>query len=274
MHNRTSPKKHRFHYNVFLFCLDLDEMENDFNKTAFVSRNRFNLFSFYDKDHPVREGTGGERREAGKRRQEEGGGAQEVCNVIGTLREKLNYYLKENGVNVAPAKILLITNLRLLGYVFNPVSFYYCFDENDKPVCAIAEVQNTFKEMKLFFLGKECLKGDLFHLRTKKYFYVSPYIDHDAEFDFNLHVPGEKLNVRIDDYKNDERFFVSTLTGKRKSLTSLRLVGYFFRFPFITLQIIFLIHWHAFLLWMKKIRFYKKAEHPELQRDQMRKFKD
>jgi DUF1365 family protein len=227
-------------------------MEEDFKKTALVSRNKFNLFSFYDKDHPVNENT----------------------DVKRSAREELNAYVKQNGIENPPARVLLITNLRLLGYVFNPVSFYYCYDEKGEAMCCVAEVQNTFKEMKLFFLGKDCLGGNTFHLRTKKYFYVSPFIEHDAEFDFRLDLPGEKLNIRIDDYKGDERFFVSTLTGKKKTLTSGRLLGYFFRFPFITLQIIFLIHWHAFLLWLKKIRFYKKGEHKELQRDMMRKYKD
>ncbi|HET6992389.1 MAG TPA: DUF1365 domain-containing protein [Bacteroidia bacterium] len=252
MHNRTEPKKHRFHYNVFLFCLDVDAIDEDFKKLSLVSRNKFNLFSFYDRDHL--ELTTDNRQPT-------------------TVREQLNLFLKQNGVSKDPAKILLITNLRLLGYVFNPVSFYYCYDENNQPVCAVAEVQNTFKEMKLFFLGKECLKENSFHLRTIKHFYVSPFIDHDAEFDFHLDLPTEKLNVRIDDYKENRRFFISTLTGKRKELTSVRLLGYFFRFPFITLQIIFLIHWNAFLLWMKKIRFHKKAEHPELQKDVMREYK-
>ncbi|MEO5644566.1 MAG: DUF1365 domain-containing protein [Bacteroidia bacterium] len=252
MHNRTSPKKHRFHYNVFLFCIDLDSIDADFEKVSLLSRNKFNLFSFYDKDHPVNENASANK----------------------SVREALDFYLKQNGLENPPARVLLITNLRLLGYVFNPVSFYYCYDENDEPICCVAEVQNTFKEMKLFFLGKDCLKENSFHLRTKKYFYVSPFIEHDVEFDFKLDLPTEKLNIRIDDYKDNERFFVSTLTGKKKTLTSGKLLAYFFRFPFITLQIIFLIHWHAFLLWIKKINFHKKSEHKELQRDVMRKYKD
>ncbi|CAN5916646.1 DUF1365 domain-containing protein [soil metagenome] len=269
MHNRTSPKKHRFHYNVFLFCIDLDSIDADFGNISFVSRNRFNLFSFYDKDHPVNENSDGKKRDEKATKGERG-----AENGVRTVREELNFYLKQNGIENPPARVLLITNLRLLGYVFNPVSFYYCYDENDEPICCVAEVQNTFKEMKLFFLGKDCLKENSFHLRTKKYFYVSPFIEHDVEFDFKLDLPTEKLNIRIDDYKDNERFFVSTLTGKKKTLTSGKLLAYFFRFPFITLQIIFLIHWHAFLLWIKKINFHKKSEHKELQRDVMRKYKD
>lgn len=252
MHNRMEPKKHRFHYNVFLFCLDLDALDEDLGQLSLASRNHFNLFSFYDKDHLQLPGQ----------------------NATLPVRVQLNAYLAEQGITTPPARVLLVTNLRLLGYVFNPVSFYFCYDESGAPVGAVAEVQNTFKEMKLYFLGKETFNGKAFHLRVVKYFYVSPFIDHDAEFDFNLELPSEKLNVRIDDYKDDRRFFISTLTGKKKELTNARLLGYFFRFPFITLQIITLIHWNALLLWMKKIRFFKKKELPELQRDVMREYRD
>lgn len=250
MHNRTEPKQHRFHYNVFMFCIDLDSLDKDCSETALMSRNRFNLFSFYDKDHLQLPGIDKSKK----------------------TREQLNQYLAQNGIQKMPARVLLITNLRLLGYVFNPVSFYFCYDENDKPVCAVCEVQNTFKEMKLYFLGKDRLSNDQFRMRVVKYFYVSPFIDHDAEFDFQLNLPGEKMNIRIDDYKENRRFFISTLTGKKKELTSARLLGYFLRFPFITLQIIILIHWNAMLLWFKKIRFFRKAELPELQKDVMRPY--
>jgi uncharacterized protein len=245
MHNRSEPKKHRFHYNVFMFCLDLDSLDADLGKLSLASRNRFNLFSFYDKDH------------------------FEKTSGIST-REKIDAYLGKNGIK-RPGRIILITNLRLLGYVFNPVSFYFCYDENEKPLCAVVEVMNTFREMKIYFLGPETFSGDQFHLRVTKYFYVSPFIDHDAEFDFQLNLPGDKMNIRIDDYKDGRRFFISTLTGVKKRLTSGRLLGYFFRFPFITLKIITLIHWNAMILWMKKVHFHRKTEHAELQRDILRK---
>lgn len=250
MHNRMEPKQHRFHYNVFMFCLDLDALDKDCSDSTLVSRNSFNLFSFYDKDHLQLPGLDKQKN----------------------TREQINAYLAQNGMEKAPARVLLITNLRMLGYVFNPVSFYFCYDENGLPLCAVCEVQNTFKEMKLFFLGKDSFDGDQFRKRVTKYFYVSPFIEHDAEFDFQLALPGEKMNIRIDDYKEDRRFFISTLTGQKREMTTARLIGYYFRFPFITLQIIFLIHWNAMLLWFKKIRFYKKKELPELQRDLMRPY--
>lgn len=249
MHHRLEPKKHKFHYNVFMFYIDLDELELLKKKLLLFSHNRFNYFSFKDKEHLQ---------------------LSKESN-LSTKQHILNY-LKQNGVTEEIGKIMLLTNLNVLGYNFNPVSFYFCFDNLNQPICSVAEVSNTFREMKPYFLGKEQLKNDSFKLQTTKYFYVSPFIDHDANFDFNLAIPTEKLNIRIDDYKDEKRFFISTLTGTKKSLSNINLMWYAFRFPFITLQIIGLIHWNALMLWLKKIHFHKKASHPELQKDVYNKF--
>jgi len=251
MHDRLEPKKHRFGYNVFLFYVDLDDLEELPEKYWLISRNRFNFFSFRDKEHlqlPK------ENPDTGK-----------------STKEHILAYLAENGVAYTGGKIMLLTNFNVLGYNFNPVSFYYVFDEQEQPLCCIAEVQNTYLEMKPFFMGKERFDGKKFHLNTTKYFYVSPFIDHDTQFDFNLPVPDEHLAIGIDDYKDGKRFFISTLTGTKKQLTNARLIGYAFRFPFITLRIIFLIHWQALKLWLKKIPYHKKDAHGDLQRDIYRK---
>jgi uncharacterized protein len=254
MHNRLAPKKHAFHYNVFMFYIDLDELDLLKKKLLLLSHNKFNFFSFKDKEHlqlPV-----------------------DKPDQTKSTKAHIIDYLKENGVNYTGGKIMLLTNLNVLGYNFNPVSFYFCFNENNEPLCCVAEISNTFREMKPFFLGKDRLNDDTFHLNTTKYFYVSPFIEHDTNFDFNLSIPGEKLNIRIDDYKDDERFFISTLTGVKKPLNNANLFWYSIRFPFITLKIISLIHWNALLLWLKKIRYYKKAEFQDLQRGVFKKFQE
>jgi len=179
--------------------------------------------------------------------------------------------LQSQKVKLNDPKIFLLTNLRTLGYQFNPVSFYYVY-ENSKAVCCVAEVGNTFGEMKLFLLNGETLHENRFLYRTKKYFYVSPFIEHDVDFDFQLTIPNDKLNLRIDDYRGDDRFFIATVTGEKRALTQLRLIWYAIRFPFITLKIISLIHWNALLLWLKKIPYHKKADNPNLQRDVLRKY--
>ncbi len=252
MHNRLKPKQHRFNYNVFMFYIDLDEVEILRKKLWMFSYNRFNFFNLRDNEHlqlPI------ENPDKNK-----------------TTKQHIIDYLKQNNIDFSKGRIMLLTNLNILGYNFNPVSFYYCFDEKNEPLCCIAEVGNTFLEMKPYLLSKENLTENNFHLNTTKYFYVSPFIEHDTNFDFNLHIPNEKLNIRIDDYKEEERFFISTLTGTKKQLTNLMLLWYSIRFPFLTLRIIFLIHWNALLLWSKKIHFYKKDEHQNLQKDVYRKY--
>ncbi len=247
MHHRMEPKEHRFHYNVYMFYIDLDEIDGLTKKLWMLSRNKFNFFSFRDSEHiqlPIKN-------------------PDKSKNV----KQHITDYLTQNGITIGKGKIMLLTNLNVLGYNFNPVSFYYCFDEQGQPLCVVVEITNTFREMKLFLLTKKDFISEKFKLNTTKYFYVSPFIDHDVNFDFNLGIPGEKLNIRIDDYKDDKRFFISTLTGIKKPLNNRNLALFSIRFPFITLKIITLIHWNALKLWLKKIPYHKKAENPELQRD-------
>ncbi|RZK19910.1 MAG: DUF1365 family protein [Pedobacter sp.] len=128
--------------------------------------------------------------------------------------------------------------------------------------------------MKLFFFGKEELDGDTFKKITAKYFYVSPFIDHDDSFDFSLKIPNEMLEVKIDDLdKNGNKFFISTLKGDVKTLSNKNMLKYFLSIPLIPLQIMGMIHWQAFKLWIKKIPFHPKAENPELQRNVYKPYK-
>jgi len=253
MHNRLAPKVHRFHYDVFMFYLDLDEIDTLHKQLKFMSRNRFNLFNFRDRDHLQL--------------------PREKPDASKNTRQHITDYLLVNGVDIGKGRIMVLTNLCTLGYQFNPVSFYFCYDEQDRPLCSIVEVCNTFREMKPYFLGIDTLRSDSFKLNTEKYFYVSPFIDMDTSFDFDLHIPGEKLQLKIDDYdKAGNRFFISTLSGDRKPLKDSTLLFYFFSFPLITLKVISLIHWQALKLWLKKIPFHKKEDDPELQKEVYRPY--
>jgi DUF1365 family protein len=251
MHHRLEPRKHSFNYDVFMFYLDIEELDLLKKKLWLFSKNAFNAFSFHDKDHL----------------------GVNTENKTDSLRTKINAFLQEKGINIGTGRIMLLSNLRTMGYVFNPVSFYFCYNDKNILECAVVEVCNTFKEIKLYFIGKENIDGTTCHLNTEKYFYVSPFIDLDTSFDFNLEVPAEKLKIKIDDYKNGKRFFLSALTGTKKSLNNLNLLWYTLRFPFITLQIIVLIHWHALLLWIKKIPFHKKDANMNLQKNVLKPYK-
>ncbi|MBW4890656.1 DUF1365 domain-containing protein [Mucilaginibacter sp. HMF5004] len=248
MHHRLAPKVHSFHYEVFMFYLDLDELDMLHNKLKLMGRNRFNLFNFRDSDHLQL--------------------PRERPDTSKTIREHIVTYLETQDVNIGEGRIMVLTNLATLGYQFNPVSFYFCYNEEEQLACSIVEVSNTFHEMKPYFLSLDTLSGNTFKLNTAKYFYVSPFIDMDTNFDFDLQVPGEKLQLKIDDYdKEGNRFFISTLSGVRKPLTDANLLLYFISFPLITIKVITLIHWQAFKLWLKKLPYHKKTDQVELQQD-------
>ncbi|MBB6127892.1 DUF1365 domain-containing protein [Mucilaginibacter lappiensis] len=253
MHHRMAPKVDRFHYHIFMFYLDLDEIDELGKRLKLMSRNRFNLFNFRDKDHLQL--------------------PREKPDTSKNTREHINDYLKTQGIDTPLKRIMVLTNLCTLGYQFNPVSFYFCFDDNDLPICSVVEVCNTFREMKPYFLGAETQQAGGFKLNIEKYFYVSPFIDMDTNFDFDLQVPGEKLQVKIDDYDREgKRFFISTLSGNRKPLTDANLLLYFLSFPLITLQVIALIHWQALKLWLKKLPFHRKGDNLALQKEVYRPY--
>lgn len=114
---------------------------------------------------------------------------------------------------------------------------------------------------------RELAGENLFRLITPKHFYVSPFSALDLAFEFKLRVPDETLDIHIDDRDGDRRVLLSALTGKRVPLTTSRLSWFTLKYPLITLKVISLIHWHALLLWFKRLPFHRKTAHPELQRD-------
>ncbi len=243
MHHRLEPKVHQFRYRIFMFALDLDEIDAVASKTLFFSRNAWNLYSFRDRDHLTMPGF-----------------------EKGSVKENIIAYLAQNGVQFPPGgRISLVTLPRVLGYIFNPVSFYFCADSAGAPLCAVVQVGNTFGEMKPYCIPAPA-SADGFRLVTPKHFYVSPFSSLDLSFDFKLRVPGEHLDIHIDDRDGERRVLLSALTGKRTPLTNTRLCWLTLKYPLLTLKVIFLIHWHAMILWLKKVPLHRKAANADKQR--------
>lgn len=264
MHQRLWPKRHGFRNSVFLFYLDLDELPRLSEFSAWLGWNRRALYSFYDKDH--------------------------LPFSDAPLKERVRQYLVEQGVETEPVRVMLLTSLRFLGYVFNPVSFYYCFDGEDRPFCAIAEINNTFLETKLFLVPPASdLDGDArgpyaFESLAEKLFYISPYSALSNRMSFKLNPPDARVGVFVDEMSPDvdlgkapeadaenrpERglILVSSITGKQAPLTTGSLFGLTLKHPFVTFQVIFFIHFHAFLLFLKGLKVFLKEENPHLQQN-------
>jgi len=229
-HTRITPKRHAFSYRVFMLSFDLDH----FPKIPLLSRNRFNLFSIDDRDH-IR------------------------TNPTKTTRENLTAWIAEKGTEIPPdSQITLITFPRVLGYSFNPVSFYYIRSKSGEPITAVAEVTNTFREMKLFPLGSPDENGKFDHTIPKD-FYVSPFSDPNDTFHFRLGQARENWTVHIDNHTDEKPSLLSTVRGKARPLTAPRLTWFALKYPLLSLKIILGIHWHALILFLKKIPHFPKS---------------
>lgn len=265
MHARFAPKAHRFSYRIFLFAIDLDELDQLHRGLRLFSVGRRQVYSFRESDYlPTHEPQfNGRNRPTGP--------------ATDGLKARVVAHLAAHGVDLTGGRVLLVTLPRVLGYLFNPVSFYFCSDRTGAPVATLAEVTNTFREMKPYLLGPEtkapadarsrAADGATFRLRVPKHFYVSPFSDVDVAFDFRLRTPGERLSVQIDDYVGDARTLTSTLTGQRRPLTDGRLAWFTLKYPLITLKVIGRIHGHALLLWWKNVPWFAKAARASDQRD-------
>lgn len=240
-HHRLTPREHHFDYRVFYLWLDLDELDSLDQRLRCFSRNHAGIFAFRDKDH--------------------------LDLGAGDVKANLLAWIAQQGADTGEVVTArLLTFPRVFGYIFNPVCFFFTFDAAGAPLHAVAQVTNTFHEQKPYLLQERDDQGR-FRLVTPKHFYVSPFSALDLCFDFKLQVPGKNLEIHIDDREGDRRILVTSLCGVRRPLTDGRLLWFVFKYPLLTLRVIFLIHWHALLLWMRRLPFHRKSAHASLQRD-------
>jgi len=261
MHARFHPKVHKFVYRVFMLSLDLDEVEELDRRHRLFSVDRGNLYSLRTQDflpltEPLHNPT-----------------SPDQFNPYGykpedkpTLKERVIRYLNTHGVEADDSvRVELVTLPRMLGYRFNPVSFYYVRNTADELIASIVEVTNTFHEMKPYLLAAADRDEKGFQRRVPKNFYVSPFSDVDVEFDFKLRPAEDRLAVYIDDFEGERRNLATSITGEARPLTDRALASYLFTYPLLTVRVIFLIHWHALRLWLKRIPWFAKKNRAEAQ---------
>ncbi len=238
-HKRLRPREHAFTYQYFTFCIDLDEWD-EVLKNPLISGHRRGVYSLIQQDH--------------------------LQFGFRTVKENLAAYLQTQGFERKLGQVLLVTNLRTFGYQFNPVSFYFVHDIEGKPAAVVAEVANTFNEQKLYYIDVTRHRARIRETQPKQ-FYISPFSDPDTFLHFDLRFPESTLDIHINESDMEGIYFHSGLRGIRKSLTTAQLLTDTLLFPAITLQIMFSIHWHALLLFLKKIPVRSKSYRIEQQTD-------
>ena len=283
LHARFSPKAHRFVYRIFLLAIDLDELDTLHRRLRLFSVNRANLYSFRERDYlpstealtvslahasaPVHENCHSLRDTSAPFPPRTPPPSTAPHNAP-ALKARVIAHLAAHDIDLTGGRVVLVTLPRMLGYLFNPVSFYFCYDRADALRSTLVEVTNTFHEVKPYTLGPDCASANgSFRLRIPKHFYVSPFSDVDVAFDFQLRPLVDRLSVQIDDYVGTERTLATTLAGAQRPLTDAALAWYLFKYPLLTLRVITLIHWHALRLWLKRVPWFAKAARPADQRD-------
>lgn len=237
MHRRLVAPLYRFVYKVFYVLWDLDRLDEAVAGTRLVSRNRFNVLSFRDRDH--------------------GDGKTPLRAWAETL-------LQQAGVSLDGGRIRLLAFPRLFGFAFNPISLWYCEHRDGSLRAVIAEVRNTFGEKHCYLLasGGEPLPYQQ-PLDKDKCFHVSPFFDLVGRYRFTLEEPGERLRVLIHETRDGVPILDATLAGERRPLSDAAVLRQVLAMPLMTLKVVAGIHWEALKIWLRGARFHPKPALPE-----------
>lgn len=228
-HRRFSPARHAFTYPLFLAFLDIDRLPELMNISPFAAYNRWNWASYQERDH--------------------------FGDPAKSLRDRVVEDAHRKGLELAEGKIFLLTHLRYLGYNFNPVSFYYCYDRAGDLQAIMAEVNNTFGETQNYWLSsdREQAAGANKKYRFQKTFHVSPFMKLGQEYEWTFTPPSDRLISQCVSHENGAAIFDSTLKLQRRDWSRSELHRSLAQCPWITLRVIAAIHWQAMRLLFKKV---------------------
>jgi DUF1365 family protein len=236
MHRRLAPRRHRLRYRAFWLLIDLDEPDALARRLRLFSHNRFNLFSFHNADH-------GDR-------------------TPHPLRDYVERTLAENGICDTIGRITLLCMPRILGYVFNPLSIYFCYRPDGTLAALIYEVRNTFGQMHSYLIPVT-EQSPLVHQCCAKAFYVSPFLDMDITYDFHIARPAARVSAVIAAHDNKcGPVLVASLAGERRTLSDRALALVFVTHPLLTFKVIGAIHWEALKLWLNGMRLRPRPPAP------------
>lgn len=236
-HARTRPRRNAFHYKLCYFAISMREW-NKGTRGTFFSIDKPNLFSLRSGDY--------------------GDGTTPPGAWIGNI-------LAAHRLGEAGDDIVLLTLPRLLGFAFNPVSFWFCFDREHRLRAVLAEVNNTFGERHCYLCFPETREPitPRTHLVARKVFHVSPFMEVKGSYRFSFDYDRERIGVKIDLIDDAGVILATSMRGKPRNISATGLLKTALLYPLQTFKVVALIHYQAVKLFLKGGRNYRKPEPPE-----------
>jgi len=238
LHRRLRPRRHRLDYRVFSLLLDLDDLPSLDGRLRWFGYNRGAPLSFHDRDHGPGEGT--------------------------PLRPWVDAELARAGLDLGGGPIRVLCYPRLWGYVFNPLTVYFCHHPDGRLGAMLYEVNNTFGDRHCYLIPVDATQAGAQVIRQAcdKRLYVSPFMEMETRYHFRVQPPGETIAVAIRQTDADGPILFASFTGNRAPLSDRALAGAVARHPLMTLKVMAGIHWEALKLFAKGMRLLPRGPAP------------